>query len=74
MARRSQTQRLNIWMNGLPVGYWEKARDGDRLSYFDEWLGDEQGRPLSLSMPFTPGNQTYRGDVVNAFFDNLLYR
>ncbi|MFL9888052.1 type II toxin-antitoxin system HipA family toxin [Paraburkholderia agricolaris] len=72
MARRSQTQRLNIWMNGLPVGYWEKARDGDRLSYLDEWIEDEQGRPLSLSMPFTPGNQPYRGDVVNAFFDNLL--
>ena len=41
MARRSQTQRLNIWMNGLPVGYWEKAREGDRLSYLDEWIEDE---------------------------------
>jgi serine/threonine-protein kinase HipA len=72
MARRSQTQRLDIWMNGLPVGYWEKAREGDRLSYRDEWIEDEQGRPLSLSMPFTPGNLPYRGDVVSAFFDNLL--
>jgi serine/threonine-protein kinase HipA len=72
MARRSQTQRLDIWMNGIPVGYWEKARNADRLSYLDAWIGDEQGRPLSLSMPFTPGNQPYRGDVVSAFFDNLL--
>jgi serine/threonine-protein kinase HipA len=72
MARRPQTQRLDIWMNGLPVGYWEKSREGDRLSYLGEWIEDEQGRPLSLSMPFTPGNQPYRGDVVSAFFDNLL--
>lgn len=72
MARRSQTQRLDIWMNGLPVGHWEKTREGDRLSYLGEWIEDEQGRPLSLSMPFTPGNQPYRGDVVSAFFDNLL--
>jgi serine/threonine-protein kinase HipA len=59
-------------MNGLPVGSWEKAREGDRLSYLSEWIEDEQGRPLSLSMPFTPGNQPYRGEVVSAFFDNLL--
>lgn len=72
MGRRSHTQRLNIWMNGIPVGYWEKARDGERLSYFDEWINDEQGRPLSLSLPFTPGNQPYRGELVTAFFDNLL--
>lgn len=59
MARRSQTQRLNIWMNGLPVGYWEKARDGDRLSYFDKWLGDatashgqhERIRPAGSAWP-----------------------
>ncbi|WP_176061024.1 type II toxin-antitoxin system HipA family toxin [Paraburkholderia sp. BCC1876] len=72
MARRAQTQRLDIWMNGIAVGYWEKARDGERLSYFDTWISDEQGRPLSLSMPFTPGNQPYRGNLVSAFFDNLL--
>jgi serine/threonine-protein kinase HipA len=28
MARRTQTQRLDIWMNGLPVGYWEKHGKG----------------------------------------------
>lgn len=59
-------------MNGIPVGYWEQARDGERLQYFDAWLEDEQGRPLSLSLPFTPGNQPYRGSAVSAFFDNLL--
>ncbi|QCP50816.1 type II toxin-antitoxin system HipA family toxin [Trinickia violacea] len=72
MSRRTQTRRLNVWMNGIPVGYWESARDGERLGYFDEWLADEQGRPLSLSLPFAPGNPPYRGDLVTAFFDNLL--
>jgi serine/threonine-protein kinase HipA len=72
MRRQTRTQRLNLWMNGIPVGYWEKNRDGERLGYFDEWVVSDQGRPLSLSLPFTPGNQPYRGDIVTAFFDNLL--
>ncbi|WP_211251824.1 type II toxin-antitoxin system HipA family toxin [Andreprevotia chitinilytica] len=59
-------------MNGLPVGSWEKTRSGELLNYFDEWITDEQGRPLSLSLPLTPGNQTHRGSLVTAFFDNLL--
>ncbi|MGE8474925.1 MAG: HipA N-terminal domain-containing protein, partial [Paraburkholderia hospita] len=72
MGRRSQTQRLDLWMNGLAVGYWEKSSGSERLVYFDDWIADEQGRSLSLSLPFTPGNQPYRGAVVSAFFDNLL--
>jgi serine/threonine-protein kinase HipA len=72
MGRRSQTQRLDLWMNGLAVGYWEKSGGSERLVYFDEWPDDPQGRPLSLSLPFTPGNQPYRGALVSAFFDNLL--
>ncbi|AJX35554.1 type II toxin-antitoxin system HipA family toxin [Burkholderia oklahomensis] len=72
-ARRgTRTARLHLWMNGLPVGYWEHARDGERLVYFDEWIADPQGRPLSLSLPFTPGNQPYRGRLVSDYFDNLL--
>ncbi|PVX77134.1 type II toxin-antitoxin system HipA family toxin [Paraburkholderia unamae] len=64
--------RLDLWMNGLPVGYWESARGSERLVYLDSWIDDEQGRPLSLSLPFTPGNQPYRGRVVADYFDNLL--
>ncbi len=63
---------LAIWMNGIPVGYWEKRRGEDRLEYLLEWIADSQGRPLSLSLPFTPGNQPYRGSVVRDYFDNLL--
>lgn len=65
-------QRLAIWMNGIQVGLWEKVRGEDRLQYLPEWVGDEQGRPLSLSLPFTPGNQVWRGDIVRDYFDNLL--
>jgi len=72
MGRRAKTQRLNIWMNGIPVGYWETTRQGQRLGYFDEWLTDEQSRPLSLSLPFLPGNAPYQGQIVTDYFDNLL--
>nr|WP_314901451.1 type II toxin-antitoxin system HipA family toxin [uncultured Deefgea sp.] len=59
-------------MNGLLVGQWEKTRSGELLRYFDKWVHHEQGRPLSLSLPFTPGNQAYRGEIVTSYFDNLL--
>jgi serine/threonine-protein kinase HipA len=72
MGRRAKTQWLNIWMNGIPVGYWETTRQGQRLAYFDEWLADEQSRPLSLSLPFLPGNAPHQGQVVTDYFDNLL--
>lgn len=70
MARR--IQRLNIWMNGQHVGYWEKNRGEESLVYAQEWLANEQGRPLSLSLPFTANNQVYRGNIVLDYFDNLL--
>lgn len=70
MAR--QSLNLNIWMNGLLVGQWEKTRAGELLRYFDEWIHHEQGRPLSLSLPFMPGNQAIRGQIVTSYFDNLL--
>jgi serine/threonine-protein kinase HipA len=72
MGRRSHIRSLTLWMNGLPVGTWETTRDGEKLSYFEDWITDEQGRPLSLSLPFTAGNQPYRGQVVSDYFDNLL--
>ncbi|MYN38225.1 type II toxin-antitoxin system HipA family toxin [Duganella sp. FT109W] len=72
MGRRAHAQRLNIWLNGSPVGYWDASAGGNTLTYFDEWIDDEQGRPLSLSLPFQPGNAPYRGQVVQNYFDNLL--
>src|SRR5438445_8708834 len=71
MGRRSHKQRLQIWMNGVPVGIWERAQV-ESLTYFDDWIQDEQGRPLSLSLPFLPANASYKGRIVTDFFDNLL--
>lgn len=72
MGRRAHAQRLNIWLNGTPVGYWDAIAGKHALTYFDDWINDQQGRPLSLSLPFQPGNAAYRGQVVQNYFDNLL--
>lgn len=48
------------------------GRNISTFTYFDEWLEDENRGPLSLSMPLTPGNQPYSGDIVTNYFDNLL--
>ncbi|KVF21569.1 type II toxin-antitoxin system HipA family toxin [Burkholderia cepacia] len=72
MATRARHDRLDLWMNGIPVGYWEVRRGVERLVYLPAWLDDPQGRPLSLSLPFTPGNQPHQGAIVADYFDNLL--
>lgn len=73
MVKRARLQRLHVWTNGEHVGVWDQTAGGaDAFSYADTWLEHEQGRPLSLSMPFRPGKLPYRGEVVANFFDNLL--
>lgn len=72
MGRQSTAQRLTVWMNGHQVGVWEHTRQGERFTYSDEWVRSGQSRPLSLSLPFLPGNAPYRGDEVDYYFDNLL--
>lgn len=63
---------LDIWMNGVFVGQWQRSSGGqDVLVYAPEWMADEQGRPLSLSLPFG-GSATLRGAAVAAYFDNLI--
>jgi serine/threonine-protein kinase HipA len=59
-------------MNGILVGYWETTGQGGQLNYFDEWIANEQSRPLSLSLPFLPGNAPLQGEMVSNYFDNLL--
>lgn len=65
-------QRLELWMNGLHVGHWEQQRNHSRLHYDPDWVQHPQGRPLSLSLPFLPGNDAHTGYLVTAYFDNLL--
>ncbi|CAM4066769.1 type II toxin-antitoxin system HipA family toxin [Bordetella muralis] len=73
MGRRSHTRSLNLWMNGEFVGTWSvQPHIGEVLQYDDAWVASSLGRPLSLSLPFTPGNQLLRGDAVRTYFENLL--
>lgn len=73
MGRRSHTQTLQLWMNGAFVGTWSvRPHIGEILQYDDAWIASEQGRPLSLSLPFTPNNQAHRGEAVRTYFENLL--
>jgi len=73
MERRSHTRALGLWMNGARVGTWELLpHQGDVLKYEDTWVSAPEGRPLSLSLPFTPGNSPHKGDIVRAYFENLL--
>ena len=70
---RAKKGSLALWMNGVFVGTWSMgANQPEILTYADSWLANDAARPLSLSLPFTPGNQPHRGDVVNSYFENLL--
>lgn len=63
---------LHIWMNGLPVGVWATLRTGTPvLRYHEVWTRADEGRALSLSLPFT-ANLEHRGDAVRHYFENLL--
>ena len=60
-------------MNGAYVGSWRiEPQSGDVLEYDPGWVQSEQGRPVSLSLPFLAGNRPHHGAVVRAYFDNLL--
>lgn len=64
--------RLAVWTNGQLVGHWEATGAEHRFEYHPAWLATPAARPLSLSLPFTPGNAAHRGAAVRNFFDNLL--
>jgi len=73
MGRKLHRRALNVWANGQLVGQWRMSVNHQaEFQYDDAWLLAPEGRPLSLSMPFTLDNAPIKGDVVKAFFDNLL--
>ncbi|TAL89985.1 MAG: hypothetical protein EPN69_01150 [Rhodanobacter sp.] len=79
MVTATHSLALDIWMNGVYVGIWERPRGAaDRLTYDTGWIRSSAGRPLSLSLPFghAPSHgsdmQTVRGDKVAAYFENLI--
>jgi len=66
------TERLEVWMNGLHVATWSVSAGVHRLQYDSDWVVNPDGRALSLSLAFVPGNLPHRGEVVENYFDNLL--
>lgn len=72
-GRPSKTQALDVWMNGERVGTWSVApQAGHAFAYAEEWLDNRRRRPITLSLPLALGTDPVRGDVVEAYFDNLL--
>lgn len=64
---------LDLWMNGEHVAEWTRDRRGvDVLRYRPAWLVSPHVRPVSLSLPLLPEGGEHRGEVVDAFFENLL--
>ncbi len=72
MGRKSHSRALSVWTNGERVGSWVMPTRGDTEFIYDpDWMRSPNGRPLSLSLPYT-GAQALKGDRVRNFFDNLL--
>jgi serine/threonine-protein kinase HipA len=73
MGRRSLSRALEIWTNDRHVGRWVIPSSGPmELRYDTEWVASDEGRPLSLSLPFNLDGVALTGDKVASFFDNLL--
>ncbi len=72
-GRPSKSQALDVWMNGEKVGTWSVSpRDGHAFAYTEAWLANLRRRPISLSLPLTRETDPFRGELVEAYFDNLL--
>jgi len=73
MGRRRLGSQLDVWMNGVHVGSWRITSSGvHEFTYADAWLQQSGARPISLSLPLRPSEQSHRGRSVEYFFDNLL--
>ena len=71
MPRRSQTRRLNVFLNARLVGRLEQAASGAiNFAYDPQWLAWENAMPVSTSLPLA--ERTWRGAEVINVFENLL--
>ncbi len=73
MARKSRTRALAVWVNGRHAGEWRiPLRGEEEFQYDAAWMKSNDGRPLSLSLPFSLDNAPVKGRKVGYYFDNLL--
>ena len=71
MARTKRNKTLSVILNGRLVGRLARLSSGATTFAYDrDWLDADGAMPISLSLPLR--EQTYTGDVVFAYFDNLL--
>jgi len=71
MPRSPSHAPLNVVLNGRQVGLLGRRPSGATEFVYDEsWLSWRHAIPVSLSMPLS--DETYRGEVVSAVFENLL--
>jgi len=73
MGRKSRARALSAWVNGKRAGEWRiPARGETEFQYDSAWVESEEGRPLSLSLPFSLDRGSIKGRPVESYFDNLL--
>ncbi len=72
MAKKRRSNfPLNIYLNGLFLGSLEyRAQKTLYFKYSDHWLARENSFPISRSLPLR--EQSYEGNSVYSYFDNLL--
>ncbi len=72
-GRKSRASALSVWVNGTLAGEWRIPARGDtEFQYDSRWVESEEGRPLSLSLPFSLDKGSIKGEPVECYFDNLL--
>ena len=72
-GRKSRSRALSVWVNGRLAAEWRiPARGPTEFQYDAGWVESEEGRPLSLSLPFSLDNGVIKGGPVECYFDNLL--
>lgn len=73
MGRKSLTRELAVWVNGEHAAIWRfPPRGPSELQYISSWIQFPEGRPLSLSLPFSMDNAPIKGSAVDNYFENLL--
>jgi serine/threonine-protein kinase HipA len=73
MGRKSRARALSAWVNGKLAGEWRiPARGEMEFQYDSAWVESDEGRPLSLSLPFSLDHGSIKGRPVECYFDNLL--
>jgi serine/threonine-protein kinase HipA len=73
MGRKSRSRALSVWVNGKHAAEWRIPTRGNvEFQYVPSWVKSDEGRPLSLSLPFSLDNAPIRGEAVDHYFDNLL--